>query len=123
MTLCAVIICLLFAALGALGVVSPSRLIGIIRRFQTPRGLYFVAVLRVFLGVALLFSAPASRAPGLIFVAGVVIVMKGVITPFIGVERFRRLLDRWSVQGSAFLRGWALLTLALGLGLAYAIAP
>jgi len=123
MTIVAFTICLFIGALGAVGIVSPARLLRVARRAQTPRGLYFVAGLRMVLGVALVFSAPTSRAPDLILICGVVAILRGIITPFIGVERARRLLDRWSAQGSEFLRGWALLILALGLLLAYAIAP
>ena len=123
MTLVALIICLLTSAFGALGIASPSRLLGIVRYFQTPMGLYFAAGIRVLLGVALLFAAPTSRAPGLIFILGVAIIVIGVITPFFGLERFRRLLDWWSAQGSAFIRGWAVLALVFGLSLAYALVP
>ena len=123
MTLVALIICLLASAFGALGIASPSRLLGVVRYLQTPAGLYFAAGIRVLLGVALLFAAPASRAPGLIFILGVVIIVIGGITPFFGLERFRRLLDWWSAQGSAFIRGWAVLALVFGLSLAYAIVP
>ena len=123
MTLVALIICLLTSAFGALGIASPSRLLGVVRYFQTPMGLYFAAGIRVLLGVALLFAAPTSRAPGLIYILGVFIIIIGVITPFFGLERFRRLLDWWSAQGSAFVRGWAVLALLFGLSLAYAIVP
>ena len=77
MTLVALIICLLLSALGALGVASPSRLLGVVRKFQTPMGLYFAAALRVVLGVALFFAAPTSRAPDLIRILGVVIIVMG----------------------------------------------
>ena len=123
MTLVALIICLLASALGALGIASPSRLLGVVRYFQTPMGLYFAAGVRVLLGVALLFAAPTSRAPDLIHILGVVIIVIGIITLFFGLERFRRLLDWWSAQGSAFIRGWAVLALVFGLSLAYAIVP
>jgi hypothetical protein len=123
MTLVALIICLLTSAFGAVGIASPSRFLGVVRNFQTPMGLYLAAALRVVLGVALFFAAPTSRALELILILGVVIIVRGVITPFFGVERLRRLLDRWSARGSAFLRGWAILALALGVSLAYAIVP
>ena len=123
MTLVALIICLLTSAIGALGIVSPSRLLGVVRHLQTPMGLYFAAGIRVLLGVALLFAAPTSRAPDLIYILGVFIIVIGVITPFFGLKRFRRLLDWWSARGSAFIRGWAVLALLFGLSLAYAIVP
>ena len=65
MTLVAVTMCLLLSGVGALGVASPSRLIRLVRGFQTPMGLLFAAGLRIVLGVALFFSAPDSRAPEL----------------------------------------------------------
>jgi uncharacterized membrane protein HdeD (DUF308 family) len=123
MTLVALILCLFIAAVAALGVVSPPRLLGVLRKTQTPRGLILLGALRVVLGAALIFSAPASRAPGLIVIVGVITIIKGVTLPVIGVERVRRLLDWWSAQGSVFLRGWALLAGAIGLLVAYAISP
>jgi hypothetical protein len=123
MRVVALIICLLLSVVGALGVASPARLVSLVRSFQTPVGLLFAAALRVVLGVALFFSAPGSRAPELIGVVGIATIVMGVITPFFGVERFRRLLDSWSAQGSVFLRGWAILAMLLGLSLMYAITP
>jgi hypothetical protein len=123
MTLVALIICLLTAAFGAVGIASPSKLVGVVRYFQTPIGLYVAAGIRVLLGVALLFAAPASRAPGLVYVLGVFIIVAGVATPLFGLDRFRRLLDWWSSRGSAFIRGWAVVALLFGLGLAYALLP
>jgi hypothetical protein len=123
MTLVALMICLLLSAFGALGIASPSQFGGILRSFQTPRGLYFAAAFRVVLGVALCFAAPTSRAPELILVVGVVIMVRGVITPFFALERYRRLLDRLSAKGSVLIRGWALLASALGLLYAYALVP
>lgn len=123
MTLVALIICLLTAAFGALGIASPSRLLDLVRHLQTPVAIYFAAGIRVVLGVALLLAAPASRAPGLVSFLGVAIIVIGVVTPFLGLERFRSLLDWWSAQGDAFIRGWAVLALVFGLGLAYLIVP
>jgi len=123
MTLVALIICLLLSAVGAVGVASPPRLLAFVRSFQTPMGLYYAAAIRVVLGVALFFAAPDSRAPELIRILGIFIGVMGLITPFFGVDRFRRLLDWWSEQGTAFVRVWALLALALGLSLVYALVP
>jgi hypothetical protein len=121
MTLVALIICLLIAAVGALGVISPSRLLGVLRHAQSRAGLYAGSAVRVVLGVALFLASPTSRAPELIRILGVVLIVAGLITPFIGLKRFRRLLDWFQAQGSAFVRVWAIVALALGLSLAYAV--
>ncbi len=114
---------LFLAAVGAVGVVAPSRFVALIRRFQRPAGLYFATVFRIVLGVALFLAAPASRAPELLLVAGVVGVVAGVATPLFGLERFRQLLDRLSARGPVFVRAWAGMALGLGLFLAYAVLP
>ena len=123
MTYVALILCLFMVAVAALGVVSPPRLLGVLRKIQTPRGLILIGVLRVILGVALILSAPASKAPELITVVGVIAIFKGVTLPLIGVERLRRLFDWWSALGDGVLRGWALLATAIGLLVSYAIIP
>ena len=122
MTLVALVLSLLVAALGALGVASPSRLLGVVRYLQTPAGLYLTATLRVVLGAALFLAAATSRAPELIRIVGTVIVVTGLVGPFFGLERFRRLL-RWSGRGSVFVRAWAAFAVAFGLLLAYAVVP
>jgi uncharacterized membrane protein YidH (DUF202 family) len=123
MTVIALVFSLFVAALGALGLVSPSRVLRFEGYFQTPAGLYFAAAVRLVMGVALFFAAPASRAPEVLRILGVVIIVAGVITLFFGLERFRRLVDWWSARGSAFVRAWAVFALAFGLLLAYALVP
>jgi hypothetical protein len=123
MTVIALVFSLLVAAMGALGIVSPSRLLGVVGYFQTPAGLYFAASVRLVMGVALLFAAPASRAPEVLLILGVVIIVAGFITLFFGLERFRRLIAWWSAQGPAFVRAWAAFACAFGLLLTYALVP
>ncbi len=121
MALIALGLSLFVAALGAVGMVSPMRLLGVARHFQSPAGLCAAAALRVVLGVALVFAAPTSRAPGVVRILGIIILVAGVITPLFGVERSRRLLDWWSTRGPAFMRVWAGFALVFGLLLAYAM--
>jgi len=121
MTFIALVLSLFVAALGALGMVSPMRLLNIVRHFQSLAGIYAAAALRIILGVALFFAAPSSRAPEVVRILGTIILVAGLITPLFGLERFRRLLNWWSAQGPAFMRVWAGFALAFGLLLAYAI--
>jgi hypothetical protein len=68
-------------------------------------------------------TAPTSRAPTTIRILGVVIIVAGLITPLLGVERARMIVEWWATQGSGFMRAWAGFALAFGLFLAYAVAP
>lgn len=102
---------------------SPRTLLGIVRRFQTRAGLYAAAGLRLVLGAALVLAAPTSRAPDVVRILGVLIFASGLVTPWLGLARFRTLLAWWSGRGRGFMRAWAALALVLGLFLAYAVAP
>jgi len=113
---------LLVAVLGAVGIVVPASLLTIARPFLTPAGLYAAALIRLVLGTTLFVAAPTSRAPKTLRILSVVIIVAGLITPLIGVERTRAIVEWWAGQGAAFLRVWAGVALAFGLSLAYAVA-
>jgi len=109
--------------LGFGGIASPTWLVGLVGRLQTPAGLYFAMGLRLLLGVALIFSAPESRAPSLLAVLGVVTIVAGLVTPLFGLRRFAALLRWWSERPPALVRAWCVLVLLLGAGLVWAVAP
>ena len=121
MTVLALGLGLFIAAMGALGIASPARLLALIRRIQTPAGLYVVAALRLVLGVALLLVAPTSKAPDVLRILGILTVVAALITPVVGLARWGKLVDWWWSRGSLFLRAWAAIPLGLGLYLAWAV--
>ena len=123
MAIVAFVLSLFIAALGALGIVSPTRLLSIVRQFQRPTGLFAAAILRIVLGVALFLASPNSRSPEVVRILGIIILVSGLITPLFGLERFRKLLNWWSARGPVFMRIWAGFALAFGLLLAYALVP
>jgi hypothetical protein len=123
MTIVALVLSLFVAAMGALGIISPVRLLGIVRQFQHPAGLYAAAILRVVLGVALFLASPNSRSPEVVRILGIIILVSGLITPLFGLERFRKLLNWWCTRGLTFMRIWAGFALAFGLLLAFALVP
>ena len=118
-----VVVGCLVIAMGLLGLISPDLLIDLVKRAQTPVGLYSAAGLRVVLGSAMCLAAPQSRAPLALWIVGIVVVVVGVVTPFVGLERSRRLLEAWWSRGSTFTRIWAMCVTAVGAALVYAVAP
>lgn len=119
----AFVISLFVAALGFVGAVSPGRFLFLVRKFESPAGLSAAGAIRVVLGTALYFSSVASRISKLTRYLGMLTFVSGVLTPFLGVRRFGRLLRWWSARGSAFMRIWAGAALFIGLLLAWAVAP
>lgn len=112
---------LFVASIGALGVIRPEALVAIARLFQTPTGLYVAAGLRIVFGVALLVAASTSRAPAVISVLGIVVLVAGLIAPFVGPERVRAIVDWWSSLGPLVMRAWAAFALAFGCLLTWAL--
>ena len=68
-------------------------------------------------------SSTGCRIPETSRILGAVIIVGGLGTPLIGVERARVFVAWWATQGAAFLRVWASVALVFGLFLAYAMAP
>ncbi len=123
MKLIAYLSSLFIAGLGALGVVSPRILLPFARRFESRAGLYTAAAMRLALGTSLFLSALSCRFPRTMRALGTGTIVSGLITPFVGVERFGRILDWWEGKGTAFSRTWSMLALGVGIFLAWALTP
>ena len=108
---------------GITGVAAPGRLLAIGQYVATPAGLYAIAAIRVAIAIVLMMVASRSRAPRLLRVLGAVVLVAGLVTPLFGVERTQAVLEWESTQGTALIRAGAILALALGGLLAFAVAP
>jgi hypothetical protein len=111
---------LLILAMGVWGVISPSRLLASIARLQSQRGLYIIAAIRLALGSTLLLAAPASRAPLLLQIFGVLAIISGVITPFLGVELFGSIIGWWQRIPTLVTRLWCGVVILFGAALIWA---
>ena len=122
MQLVALALSVSLVVLGVLSVIAPARALDIARVFDSPGGLYALATIRLVLGVVILLAGPASREPEVLRIIGIVIGVAGVITPLVGLDRQRRLLNWWAGRGLGFQRAWAAVGVAFGLFLVYAVA-
>ncbi len=119
----ALVIGLIITAIGVSGMAAPAVLLHAARFAETPAGLYVVAALRIAFGLVLLQVAVTSRTPKTLRMVGMLIVVAGIVTPLIGVERAHAIVDWWSAQGTAFMRSWAALAVVFGLFIIYAVTP
>jgi hypothetical protein len=108
---------------GLLGILAPDAFVGVVRLFQSPSMVYGAAVLRIAIGIVLLCAVTGSRLPMFLRIFGVLIVIGGVLTPFIGVQFARAILALWSSRGPGLVRVFALVSLALGFLTSYAVSP
>ena len=123
MALVALLIGVLIAAQGILGIAAPEVFVRIVRFFQTPPVIYLAAALRVVFGVVLVGVAGASRTPPVLRVFGFLMIIGGLLTPFVGRRAAHVILEWWSEGGPGLVRVWAAAALALGVFIVYAVAP
>ena len=123
MTSLALAIGFFVAAVGIVGIVAPHSLQTIAQYSVTPLGLYAAAALRAAFGVILVLAGPASRTPKVLRVVGCIALVFGLITPFLGVDRARAILDWWSSQGPGLIRLWPAVAAVVGVFIVYAVIP
>jgi len=84
-------------------------------------GRYVFAVLRVVTGVLLIEAARKSRIPRTLRLIGIAAVLAGLVTPLLGSDRVRAVLQGWIGSGPAVTRLWAALMLVTGAVIVYAV--
>ena len=109
--------------LGLAGLASPTRLLDLVSRAQTTLGLWLIAALRIFLGIAFWLAADASRAPLFLKGFGVLAFLAGIATPLFGLRRFAALVDWWRSLPDAVVRAWSVLVAVLGASLVWVVLP
>jgi hypothetical protein len=123
MRLLAKCIGILAIAVGIIGVISPASLIAVSYHALTPVALYVVAALRIGIGLVLIGVASGARMPKTMRVLGTVILLAGLATPFVGIDRERAMLDWWAGDGILLLRLSRCLAIAIGALIVYAVNP
>ncbi|MEO8064172.1 MAG: hypothetical protein ABI821_15670 [Pseudomonadota bacterium] len=69
----------------------------------SPVGVYAAAALRCGIGIALLLIARESRAPAILGIMGVALLVAGFTYPFLGVDSARARIE-WEAGHMMFLR-------------------
>ena len=112
---------LLIVAFGIVGLVTPGQLLGAVQYFVTPVGLYLAAAVRIIFGIVFLGVAPRTRTPTTLRVFGLLVLLNGILTLFIGLPRARGVLAWWSAQGPTVTRFYAGLVLVIGVFVVYTV--
>jgi len=112
---------LLIAAIGVLGIASPSALLELGRALQSIGGVWLLGFVRIVCGAILLWAAPNARMPRVLIALGILIILFGLATPFIGIERSRAMFELWTSQGTSMARAWPVIAIALGAYISYVV--
>ena len=122
MRIAALLVGVFIIVVGIVGIVSPDSVTMARRQyFATPVRLYAASALRMAMGFVVILVAPISRAPKTLRVLGVVMCMQGLGAALFGPDRARAILEWEAMQGTALLRVGAMLALATGGFIAFAV--
>jgi len=114
---------IVLTGLGILGLVAPADFATLIADVQKRSNIYFLAALRVAIGVVLVLASGASRTPFLLGTLGVLVALGGLISPFMAVP-LRQSVQRWMAGGSRVpMQVWAGVALVIGAFITYTTAP
>ena len=103
----------LIVAPGVVAIIAPAMV--------TPRGLLLVAAGRIAIGLLMLHVAAGSRAPRVVQILGVIVLIDGIATPFFGAARARILMAWWFARGPRAIRGVGVLAMLFGGFIAYVV--
>ena len=59
--------------------------------------------------------------PRVLIALGILIILFGLATPFIGIERSRAMFELWTSQGTSMARAWPVIAIALGAYISYVV--
>jgi uncharacterized membrane protein YidH (DUF202 family) len=114
----ALFIAVLMVLLGLTGVLWPEGLMQLATYSFSRTGMYVVAAARIVIGALLFFAASSTRTPKTVRVIGIIILLAGIGTALIPLERALEMKDWWIARGPDMLRIAACLPLAVGLFIA-----
>src|ERR1700675_3246353 len=95
MTALALILSASVAAMGVLVIVSTARANDLTRLFADKTGLWVATAIRAVLGLSLLAAAEDSKAPMLLRILGLIVLLVAIAMPLLGLDRHRRMIDWW----------------------------
>jgi hypothetical protein len=111
----ALLIAALMVLLGLTGVLWPEGLMQLVTYSFSRTGLYVVAAVRIVLGGILVFAASATRTPKTVRVIGLVLLVAGIATALIPLERAQLMKDWWVERGPDTIRIAACFPLVAGI--------
>lgn len=111
----------LLLILGVIGLLAPNRLFVLAHYTTTPAGIYVAATVRLAIGAILLGVASRSRLPNVLRGLGVLALVGGLATLFIGSDGAQS-VARWAATYDTVIpRVFGVFAVAIGIVIAYAI--
>jgi drug/metabolite transporter (DMT)-like permease len=91
----ALILCAAIAVKGVLVIFKPALVQDLARLFADKSGMWIGAAIRAVLALGLFAAAAESKAPMLLRLLGLLILVTAIVMPILGLDRHRRMIDWW----------------------------
>src|SRR5256885_7897750 len=91
----ALILCVAMAAFGLVAIVKPALAHDLTRLFADKTGMWIATAIRAVLALGLLAAASESKAPMLLRILGLIILIVAIVMPILGLDRHRRMIEWW----------------------------
>jgi hypothetical protein len=122
MKIAALLVALCTIGVGMVGIVSPDYGMTLRRLyFATPGRFYAAGAIRLAMGLVLILAASSLRWPGALRALGTVMCLQAAAATLFGLERAQAIMEWEAVQGTALLRAGAVVALAAGVFIAFAL--
>lgn len=117
----ALILCAAMAGFGASVIVKPSVAHDLTRLFADKTGMWIATAIRAVLALGLLAAASDSKAPMLLRLVGLLILVVAIVMPILGLDRHRRMIDWWLARSRMAEMLCGATAFIFGIGLIYLI--
>jgi hypothetical protein len=122
MRIAALLVALLTIVIGVGGIISPDSVMPLRRlHYATPGRFYVAGTVRLAMGLVLILAAASSRWPRTLRALGAVMCLQALTATLLGPERARAIMEWEAMQGTALLRSGAVVALAAGAFVAFAV--
>ena len=91
----ALILCAAIAAMGVIVIIKPALAHEWTRLLADKTGMWIATAIRAVLALCLLAAASESKAPMLLRLLGLLILIVAILTPILGLDRHRRMIEWW----------------------------
>ena len=117
----ALILCAAIAAMGVVLIFKPALAHDLTRLLSDKTGMWIATAIRVVLGLGLLAAAAESKAPMLLRILGLLILIVAIVVPILGLDRHRRMIDWWLARPRTVQMLCGAVAFVVGVGLIYLI--
>ena len=117
----ALILCAAIAAFGVLVIVKPALTHDWTRLFADKTGMWIATSIRAVLALGLLAAAGESKAPVLLRLLGLLILIVAIAVPILGLDRHRRMIEWWLARPRLIEMLCGAAAFVFGVGLIYLI--